>query len=353
MPYLFKVTNGSPSTPNNVGDMNFKDHYPDINRNLVWSELSPYVRQAAIKNIIPYVGKELFDDLAAKYDAGTALEPYQQETLTLMQDALAYYTIYHALPQKNISINSMGVNQNIPADGTAQPVSQWSMKHARWSALENADFFLDKLLAQMEAQVQVPTAYYDLWKNSDAYTTEMSGFFRNTNDLDKYLNIQKSRRSFISIIKYVREVEEELIKRELCTEMYDVLVAGVKANNLSDDNKLLLAKVRKVSAYMGLYNAIPHHRIVIDGDGFRVVSQTDQFDDRRNQTNNVHESAILALQEKVKASADKYLKEMKTFLNENEDYYPLWRDSDCKCTGTGNSHRIVYSPDGVGGIGMF
>jgi hypothetical protein len=352
MPYLFKVISNTPSTPPTVGDTNFKEHYPDINRQMAWSEMETYIRQAAMKNLLPYVGPVLAD-LATKYDTTTVLSPAQQLTLELLQDSLAYYAIYHALPQKNVSINSMGVNQNTPTDGTAQPASQWSWKNARWAALENGDLFLDLALAQMERQVQADDDYYNLWKNSDAYTNEMSDFFRNTEDLDKYLNIKKSRRSFLSIIKYIKEVEEEVIKRELCTAQYQALVDGLKEGDLSTENKLLLQKVRKVAAYRGLYEAIPHHRIVIDGDGFRVVSQSDMFDDRRNQTNNVHESAIIALSEKVKNSADKYMKELKTFLNEFKDDYPLWRDSDCACTGTGNSHRIVVSPDGVGGIGVF
>lgn len=353
MPYFFKVTSLTPSTPNIVGDTNFKNHYPDINRQMAWAELSPYIRQAAIKNVIPYVGQTFFDDLAGKYDAGTALTTAQAKTLELMQDCLAYYAIYHALPQKNVSINSMGVNQNIPSDGTAQPVSQWSWKNARWSALENADFFLDMLLAQMEAQVKLNVSYYDLWEADISYGKEKSIFIRSTEELDEYLNIKKSRRSYLSIIKYVKEIEEDLIKKELCSDQYDALVTQYNAGTLTTANKALIGYIRKVAAYFGLAAAVPHHRIIIDGDGFRVVSQLDGFDERRNQTNNVHESAILALQERVSSAGAKYLKDMKTFLNENEDDYPLWRDSDCKCTGTGKSHRIVYSPDRVGGIGLF
>lgn len=349
MDLLFKITAGSPSTPTQVGDTNFLQHYSGANRSMAWDELTAGIRQATEKFVLPYIGTALYDDLATKYQAGTVLTTAQAKVLELLQDCIAYYTAYHVLPERNAFLSSMGVTQNTPTEGSAAPVNQWGWKAKRWNALENGDTFLDKALNYLEAQVIDGVAYFDLWANSTAYNTRTSAFFRRTDDLDNYLNMQGSRRSFISLVKYLKEVEEDVIRPLLCDDQF----AALQELDLDADGKALLTRVRKAVAFLGLQAAIPHHRIVIDGDGFRVVSQTDQFDDRRNQTNNVHEGAINSLAQRAEQNGRRYLIELENFLRENADTYPLWKDSPCNSTPTKRGHTIVVPADGIGGIGIF
>lgn len=349
MDLIFKVTADTPHSPEQVGDTDFKEHYSGVNHSMAWDELKPAIRQATQKFVLPYIGEDLYDDLAAIYQADADdLTDEQAKAVELIQDCVAFYTIYHILPEKQSVVASMGVVQNTPIQGS-QPTNQWSWKAKRWSALENGDAFLDKLLTYLEKQVTDEVDYFDLWKNSAAYNVKTSSFFRQTAQLDDYLNIKESRRSFVSLVKYMRDVEEDVILPLLCTDQFEAL----KAADLDADGLALLAKVRKAVAFLGLYEAIPHHRIVIDGDGFRIVSQTDQFDDRRNLTNNNHEAAINDLSQRAERKGRQYLSELRVFLKENEDTYTLWRDSTCNAAATVKSHSIVASPDGVGAIGIF
>lgn len=348
MKLLFKVTSNSPSSPAQVGDTNFKAHYSGVNHSMAWDELEPAVRQATQKFVLPYVGTELYNDLATKFETGASLSDQQAQTLEYLQDAIAFYSIYQILPEKQSVVASMGVVQNVPTSGS-QPTNQWSWKAKRWSALENGDVFLDKLLTYMEQQVAAAVAYFDLWKTSAAYKVRVSSFFRHTAELDAFLNIQESRRSFISLVKYMRDVEEDIIRPLLCDDQFEAL----KAANPDAETTDLLERVRKAVAWLGLYEAIPNHRLVIDGDGFRVVSQTDQFDDRRNLTNNTHESAINDLSQRAERKGRQYLDELRAFLKANESTYTLWADSPCNAKSTAKAHGIVASPDKVGGIGIF
>lgn len=348
MDLIFKITAGTPHSPAQVGDTDFQEHYSGVNRSMAWDELTPAIRQATQKFVLPFVGPELYDDLATKYNAGTALTSQQAQTLEYLQDCVAFYTIYHILPEKQTVVASMGVVQNAPIQGS-QPTNQWSWKAKRWSALENGDAFLDKLLTYLEKQVADAVAYFDLWADSSAYNVKVSNFFRQTAQLDEYLNIKESRRSFISLVKYMRDVEEDVILPLLCTDQFEAL----KASDLDADGLALLAKVRKTVAFLGLYEAIPHHRIVIDGDGFRIVSQTDQFDSRMNLENTQHEAAITDLSQRAERKGRQYLAELRVFLKENEDTYTLWKNSTCNTATTAKSHSIIVSPDEIGGIGIF
>lgn len=348
MEILFKViTTPAPSVPT-VGDTNFGQHYAGVNNNMAWEELTPAIRQATEKFVLDYVGTELYDDLAAKYIAGTSLTTQQSETIRKLQDAIAYYAVYHILPEKNTVLASLGVVQQSP-EGGSTPTNQWSWRAKRDSALQNGDFFLDRALAYMEKQVKAAVSYFDLWKNSAAYKVRTSDFFRSTSDLDEFVNIQQSRRSYISFVRFLKQVEEEEIQTLLCTDLYPLLLVA----SPTTANAKLIPMVKKAVAYLGAAKAIPHHRIVIDGDGFRVVSFTDQFEDRRNQTNSIHSDAIEALQKTMENTGQKALKELRKFLEDNITDYPLYANSTCRELPPNRGHSIVQSEDGIGVVGLF
>jgi hypothetical protein len=272
--------------------------------------------------------------------------------LALLQDCAAYYTAYHVLPERNGFLASMGVVQNNPTGGSA-PVPQWAYKEKRWNALANADSFLDLLLAHLEKMVVDGEAAFDPWENSSAYKVTGSIFFRQTRDLDAYLNMQGSRRTFLSLIKYLRDVEDEVITPILCTDLIAELKTQLADGALSTANAALMKYVWKAVANLGLVSAIPHHRITIDGDGFRVVSQTDQFDDRRNQTNSIHENAIMNLMQAARDRGNKAIADLQAFLADNTGAYPLWKNSPCNNGGKASSHGLIASKNQVGGVGLF
>lgn len=348
MQLVFKVlTTPAPAKPN-IGDTNFRAHYAGVNTSMAWSELEPAVRQATQKYVLEYVGTELYDDLAGMFQDDTALTPAQAQVLQSLQDAVAFYAIYHILPEKNAVVASMGVVQNTP-DGGSQPTNLWGWKQKRWAALENADTFLDLMLSTLESQVALNVSYFDLWKNSAAYKVKKSVFFRQTAEVDDYLNIKRSRRSFVSLVPFFLQMEDEVIVPLLC----DALYTAMQANPLSPANAKLVPYIRTAVAYLGAAEALPHHRVVVDGDGFRVVSQTDQFDDRRNQTNNVHEAAIQALLLRCEKRGREAVARLAKFLEDNLGDYPDYRDSACREKPASNAHSIMQSESGIGAVGVF
>lgn len=348
MDIVFKVSEEPANEVELIGHTNFKEHYSGVNTSMAWAELTPAIRQATEKYVLPYVGTEWYNDLAGKYQADTAITAEQQRALELLQDCVAFYAIYHVLPEKNAIVSSLGVVQNVP-EGGSQPVNQWGWKAKRWSALENGDSFLDTLLNYMELQVTASKAEFDIWKTSAAYKVKTSDYFRHTSELDEYLNIQMSRRSFISLVRFMKQVESDVIAPILCDDLY----AATLLTTVTDENKLLLPYIKKAVAYLGAAEAVPHHRIVIDGDGFRVVSQTDQFDDRRNMTNNTHQTAIQAFMLRCDEQGRRAITQLKKFLEDNIADYPDYEDSDCRALPASKGHSIVQSSDGIGVVGLF
>ncbi len=348
MKLLFKVTSLTPGNPVKVGDTNFGEHYSGVNYQMAWADLAPSIRDATEKFVLDFVGTDFYDALADAYQAGSALSAELTRTLEYLQRAIAYYAIYHILPQKNAAVTSLGVVQNTP-DGGSTPTNQWSWKAMRWDALDNGDVFLDRLLSYLEKQVAASKPEFNTWKNSDAYKVKTSDFFRHTAEVDEYLNIQNSRRSYISLVRFFRQVEEDAIRPVLC----DALYQSLKTSPTTPANAKLLPYVRKAVAYLGAAEAIAHHRVVIDGDGFRIVSQTDGFDDRRNLTNNTHSDAISALKDQCALRGAKFLADLRAFLEGNVGGYPEYAGSSCWEKGAERGHGIVEDWRGRGAVGIF
>lgn len=344
----FKIISAPTPTLPLVGDTNFQSHYAGVNTATAWSELVPGIRLASQIHLLNFVGLPLWNDLCNKYEAGTVLTDPQAQALEYLQDAAANYAVYHLMPQKTAALTSLGVVQQSP-EGGAQASPQWAYHLKRDEALNTADASLDLLLAHLEAQVLAGVSYFDLWKNDPAYNAKKSLFFRTTQQLGEFLNIKNSRRTFLSLIPFLSQVERRSVKSLLCADLY----AEMQATPLSDANELLLPLIREMVAYQGAAAALPHHRVVIDGDGFRVVSQTDGNTDRRNLTNNVHESAVQALLSEYIERGQMAEKELRYFLEDNLEDYPAYTNSTCRETATPRGHGIVQRSDGIGAVGLF
>lgn len=347
MDLIFKITNNAPSDSAQVGDTDFQEHYTGVNRSMAWDELTPGIRQATEKFVLDFIGTELYDDLAAKYIAGTVLSDPQKKTLQLLQDCIAYYSVFHVLPEKRSVLASLGVVEQNPEQG-ANPAAYPIYKEKLRGALENGDLFLDRLLNYLESQVIAGVSYFNLWKNSAAYKVKTCDFFRHTSELDEFINIQNSRRSFISLIRFLKQIEEDVIKPILC----DTLYAAVLIAAPTTENKKLIPLIKRAVAYLGAAEAIPHHRVVVDGDGFRVVSYSDGIEDRRNLTNNVHEGAVQALKMRCEEQGRLAVAKLVQFLEDNLTDYPAYADSACRTKPVDKAHGIRQAPNGIGVVFM-
>ena len=322
---LFKKSQGAPPAAPLVGHYNFKDHYPDVNRNMAWSELEPYLRQSFRRYILPFVGQELYDDLADKIEANNTLSESQEEFITRLRDAAAYCTIMTMLPKKKTAIASMGAVENAGADGTTA-TSQWAFRTTLWSIAQDADRLVDDALQYLEDRVRAEDPDFDIWKDSYAFNNGKSDLFRTTEEFQQFQNINNSRRTYLVMLPILKQVSRQHIVPVLSQEQYDDLVQNYRDNTLSPELEKLLEKTRAAAAAWAVYYATRKMPVVIDHDGFRVVSNTEAIDQRAYAAE-VTQSAIMALQQAVEQEARTNTADLVNFLYENKDDYTLWKDS--------------------------
>lgn len=349
MDLLFKLNEALPvGTKEEIRHYNFKEHYPTLNASMAWNTVKPFIRQVTQEYIIPYLTKDLYDAISTLYTSGSP-EDWQNELIEKLQDAIAYYTVYEALPHVNITVSDMGAVQASASDGSAHPTNQWSYIQTRWSAIKKADTFMDMALAQIEEKIEEGEVFFNDFKVSDTYKGQGSNFFRYTSELNEYLNIHNSRRTFLAMAKFLKAVELRHLKPILCETTFDSLVTGIDGNNLSEANEALLEKVKPVVANYGLVEAIPHLAILVESDGIKFISQSDMLNDKRNLSSAQHYKMIEKLQYKAEDNARTARADLIDFLNANADNYTDWKSSDCFVDWDSDTDA-AYPDDHVGGI---
>lgn len=343
MKHIFKKASGAPSATDKVGEYNFKDHYPDINRNMSWSEVAPYIRQATRRFIIPYVGSELYDDIATKVENNTAINAEQAEFLERLRDAVAYCTVMVMLPKKKTVVASMGAVENVATEGTTG-TSLWGFKTTLWSVAQDADRNTDELMAYLEEQVRANNTYFDLWKNSTAFSAGRSPLFRTTAEFQAQQNINTSRRTFVAMLPIINQVAKRHIIPALGQEQYDELVTQVEGNTLTEENETLLELVRAAQAAWAVHYAADKLPILPDQDGFRLISNAEAVD-QRQYSSEITQGAIERIKYSAEHDARRSTADLIAFLHDNEDDYPLWKDSTANPDNDTDLPSLPYGCD--------
>lgn len=349
MKVVFKLDTGVSAADANVGQTNFKSHYPEVNHSMAWLELLPYIEQATDLFVMPYIGQALYDAIVDEYQQATPnLNAKQARFLELLQRAVAYYTIFHALPKKLGVVASMGAVTNSPQGG-AMPVSMAAFKNQLWSVTKDADRFLDETLEFLQAEVNDGNSDFDDWKGSTAYVEGKSDYFRSTKEFQGYHNICRSHRTFLALLPYIKKAQDKYILPILGKDQHAALVTAIKDNTATEEQKSLIEAIRRCLAEWTIYMAVPALTVLIEEDGIKVVSRTDGMDIRSNIASAFFKEAAAGHQLAAEENARTFRADLIDFLFTNEADYPLWVASDFYTTATTTSSCKVIGGE-KGGI---
>jgi hypothetical protein len=336
MALVFKLESGVNEQTANVGNSNFKEHYPEVNRSMAWLELTPYISQATDTYVIPYIGKPMYDDIVDAYQAGTLTDAKKLAVLNLLQRAVAYYTIMHAIPKKLGVIASMGAVTNSPAGG-AVPISQWSYHNQLLSITKDADTFMDQAINLLTEQVIAANADFNLWKSHEAFTEGKADYFRLLKQFQKHHSINNSHRTFLALVPYIQKATKKYIIPILGKTQHAALVEAVAGDGGDAAQQELIEMVRNCLAEWSIYLAIPALTVVIEGDGIKVISNSDGMNSIANITSAFYKEAAKDHQYACEEAAKTFRADLIEFLFKNADDYPLWMESEFYANATTSS----------------
>ena len=335
----FLQTSGTAGTI--VGHFDFRNHYPSVNMNHAWSDLSPYIRQAVRSFVLPYVGSTIYGDIIEKMEAGS-MDATQTEFAERLKDVCAYYTVMLALPQRKTILAPMGAIENNASEGTTTS-SLWGFRTTLWSVAQTADRMMDELLAWMEEQVEAEVSYFVTnWKGTTAYTTVSQGFFRSMADFQKFHNIHRSWRNFRALLPIIEQQAERQILPVLGQDQYDELLDAVTNNDATSAEATLIKKVRKALAKWAIVEASKAMPLLSEQDGFRLISHADAIDQKQYDSVTV-QGAIAGMRQSAENAARSYTADLVEFLYTNKTDYPTWEASSANKLNNTDPVPSIYT----------
>ncbi len=300
-----------------ISETNFKNHYPYINSNVSWQPLSVAVNQAITLYILPFLGLNAINNLKNKFAENT-LNDDEKQLIELLNNSISYYAVWMASPHLNLTISDMGIGQQSDTKGTTAPVDSWRYKHHHWMVMKKADQFLDQALDFINKNLTDLSSYQNQSKLFDNLLIET------LSDFETFVNINRSFRTFIKIIPYLRKAEKKHLAPLLGRVFLAELKSKKKANNLSDIESELLKMAQSVIAESGLLLAVPRLSVLIDNGHIFMVSSMEGMNTKEVR----HDSAIADLKEQLQDDLNLQLQELETFLFENADALPTFKNSD-------------------------
>ena len=324
----FKKNNADEIDVLKIADTNFRKFSTGMDANMDWLTIEPFVQKAIDFVIIPNLGQPLYDTLVADLETNSF-------ELRYLQCAISEYTIALAIPSLRLTLGNGGVAENTP--NNSAPAPQWATRDAANKAMLNGDKYLDLLMRAAETNDNQMFLDY---RETDLFKDKTTLFFKTTTDLDKHLNILNSRRTFESLLRYLKMAEENL---------FDA-VCGSWISELDTDepkNKEVLKLAKRYVANQGLVYAIPNLKLLIEADGIKAVSNTDGFEDKRSLTNNSQVEAMKGLRVAAENTAAKSIKDLVQFLKTNKDDFQTWSNSPCAGNKVIREKRVVGGATGA------
>jgi len=284
--------------------------------------------------IIPAIGRELFAELDAAYNAAVPdLSAAQLELLPLLQRALAYYAYYKYLPFSIGTDGDVGLQED--ATDKARPVRIGILDKRLRASIDNATTALEMVLSLL---FDNPDSY-PAFKTSKAYTEIRTLLISQPAAISRYLpQTRGNYRLFLAMKPYFVEAEREVIRPTLGAVFYDDLKQKWQAGTCTIHEQVLVDTVAYALCSQAYHEALFHLNVVqLPSGNLRVMSDFDGIYNQRNIT----DDQLNAAQMKAEVKASGHLTSLKTFLNESASLFPLYSNSERNTTGMPDNSKYT------------
>lgn len=298
--------------------------FTDVNANMKYEALKPFIQAAQDQYIVPIISLGEYTTIANElaevdYPSPPALSQRQLELWEKAQRALAYYTMYKALPYFNTQISNNGLQQIGSREGTAQPVTQWRYHDRMEASLKDADFFAEEVLKYLE----VNQASFTQWASSSSYTQRKDLFIASAEVMNQYVNINYSRSTYLALRPFIELAEVKYISPVIGRTYFTTLKSRLLSNTLTSADNAALAYLRRALAYATITEALPQLSVDLSS-GITTRTQDDGIHKKTpatiDQFNVIMSSNV--------SNRDTFLASFKKFMIENRTSYSLYINSE-------------------------
>ena len=293
-----------------------------VNISVLKNSFLPYELDAQQKYLLPYLGKDLLDQLLNYVHDNDSFPGWAddedkktifKEVLRLSRNSLAKFTLYLAAPHMDLHLSEMGF---VVTDATGStPASAERVRKLVEAYLSQGYDNLETLLRYLEKEHQKIASY----KDSEAFVLANGNLINSAEKFDRIVSIGGSRRMFISLKPEMDNIERLVIEPVISPQMADILRDQIRNNNLSDDNKKLLDLLQRSLAHLVMAE-------VLTPDTFSdVKAKPAKASGSRYQSD---DDAFFERKERLKGVGNNYLAWVKRLLEQTPDKYPEYKESE-------------------------
>lgn len=285
-------------------------------------------RKRAERNyIINLIGREEYDNIIIHIlneESGLPID----EVKILFEEAAANFTLFMAFPFIKTQITNYG---NRTTENKESSKANWQDDQDLKSSLfQIANEALDKALEIMEKNQDV----FPDWSASEKFTIFKSKIVRHTNEFDAIFSIQNSRKTYLSLIPFMDEVEERFLISMLgdCTlnqlkqTSADEII--IRAQDLLKKAVVNLTIARV--ALVGMFSITPSS----------LVISTEELPWQRKKLE-LDDDQLDRLKKDRDTAGNEYLKKLKTILLANPTIFDCYEDKSEE--GLGNKIKKLKS----------
>lgn len=226
-----KINNGSAELKELLGFIYASNNFGNIKTDILLAE----------EDMAKTIGKEVFKLADDHYNSAfykqnqvpdgqiaedTAKYKRLDVLVNTLQLPISFYGYYSYAPHADLTHSDKG--RQIVVTDTEKAAFEWQIVRDSAGVLAKAHKTTDRLIEFLDSQAdnEIATA----WRASEAFKTSRELFILNASEFDRFFPIDGSRRLFLKMVPFMRELERNFIKPALKPELFTTLKDRIRTD---------------------------------------------------------------------------------------------------------------------------
>ena len=233
--------------------------------------------ELAEETIIEYIGQPVYDRAQTYYDNPEPTSELNEKLVKHIQLPVAYYG-YHAFAAHTDVSHSQDGRKVLIDPENEKMAWEWMIRRDDDAILNKAHKTTDRLIAFLEKNEDNIAE----WKNSDAQKAARALFINTAQLFDSIFPIDNSRRFFIKILPFIREVERKHILPVLGRDRFEDIKAALQSGDF-EDYEDLLSLIRVPLAYLTIGTALRRLSVTLLPNGIFQEYESERLTQKARQ----------------------------------------------------------------------
>jgi hypothetical protein len=292
-----------------------KKYFSKINVSTTYETLGSFLADAT-DEVIYFVGQELYDEVFVIYENGSA-NGLQTKLIELIQHAIVNFCMKEYMTFSDSNVGDLGVGRTITEYNQSQNVQVLDKILDKYN--KDIDKSINKLLAFLEKN----SSSFLSWQDSNYFLESKSLLIGSSTEFGRIYSIENNAIAFLLLLPHIKNVEIQEIENNF-SEDFLILLKQKQANNtLSGKEAKAVDLMKRCITFFTMQYALPQKLFEVRADGIKasVVTTTNA------QKSNPAEVYVSKIIEQATKDAGFYFKTLKTYLDDNVNDFPIYRDS--------------------------